>query len=66
MLGKGISPLKQKIKAITDLALKTNISEAQHVIGLVGYYVKAIPIFSDTIRPLNEQTRKNGPFKWID
>ena len=56
--GKGISPMKQKIKARTDLATTTNIAEAQHIIELVGYYRKFFPILSDTIRPLNELTQK--------
>ena len=58
--GKGISPVKQKIKAITDLATTTNGMEARHFIGLVGYYRKFFPIFSITIRPLNELTKKTS------
>ena len=61
---QGISQMKQKIKTITDLAPTTNITEDRHVIGLIGYYRKLFPIFSDNIRPLNELTRKNVPFKW--
>ena len=64
--GQGISPMKQKIKAIADLAPTTNITKVQHIIGLIGYYRKLFPIFSDTIRPLNELTRKNVHFKWTD
>ena len=63
---QGISPIKQKVKAITDLTPTTNITEAWYIIGLVGYYRKFFPIFSDTIRPLNELTRKNVPFKCTD
>ena len=62
--GQGISPMKQKIKAMTDLAPATNITEAQHIIELIGYYRKFFAIFSDTTRPLNELTRKAVPFKW--
>ena len=58
--------MKQKIKAITDLAPVTNITEAWHIIGLVGYYKKFFPIFSNTIRLLNELTRKNVPLKWTN
>ena len=64
--GQGISSMKWKIKAITNLAPTTNITEAKHIIGLIGYYRKFFPIFSDTIRPLNELTRKNVQFKWIE
>ena len=68
MSGQSISPIpmKQKIKTITDLATAANVTEARHIIGLVGYDRKFFLIFSDTIRPLNELTRKNVPFKWID
>ena len=55
--GQGISPIRQKIKAITDQAPATNIIEAQHMIGLMGYYRKSFSVFSDMIRPLNELTR---------
>ena len=33
------------------------------MIGLIGYYRKVFPLFSDIIRPLNKLTRKNIPFK---
>ena len=46
---KGISSLTQKVKVITDLASATNISEPRHIIGLIGYYRKFFPIFSDII-----------------
>ena len=59
--GQGISPMRQKIKAVTDLAPTTNITEARHMIDLMGYYKKFIPIFSDMIRPLNELTKKKYP-----
>ena len=31
MLGKGMYPVKQKVKAITDLTLGTSIYEVRHV-----------------------------------
>ena len=58
--------MKQKIKAITDLALPANITEARQITGLVGYHRGFFPFFSNTIRPLNELTKKNVPFKWTD
>ena len=57
MSGQGIAPMRQKIKAITDLAPTTNITEAQHLMGLIAYYRKFFPVFSDITRPLNELTR---------
>ena len=63
MSAKGISPITQKVKGITDLALATSISEVRHIIGLIDYYRKFFPIFSDIIQPLNKLTKKNVPFK---
>ena len=41
--------MKQKEKAIIDLALATNISEVSHIVELIGYFRKFFPIFSDII-----------------
>ena len=41
--------MKQKVKAITELAPTTNKTEARHTIGLEGYYRKFVTIFSDVI-----------------
>ena len=64
--GKGITPMKQKVKTIADLAPANNITEVRHMIGLIGFKRKYFPICSDMIQLLNELTRKNVPFKWID
>ena len=62
--GQGISPIKQKIKAITDLAPQQTILKLDTIIELITYYRKFFPIFSNSIRPLNELTSKNVPFRW--
>ena len=41
--------MKPKMKAITGLELTTNITEARHMIGLIGHYRKFFPMFSDMI-----------------
>ena len=66
MFSQGISPMRQKVKAITGLAPITYISEAWHMIGLIEYHRKFFPVFSDMIRSLDELTRKNVPFKWTE
>ena len=38
--------------------------EIKQFLGLVGYYRKFIPRFSDVARPLNILTRKDFPFEW--
>ena len=64
MSGQRIPQMRQKIKAITDSAPATNITEARHMICLIGYYWNFFPIFSDMIRQLNELPKKNVPLEW--
>ena len=56
--------MRQKMKATTDLVPARNITETRHMIGSTGYYRKFFSIFNDMIRPLNELTENNVPFKW--
>ena len=61
--GKGISPMKQKVKIIMDLASATNISEGRQIKDLIGYSRNFFSIFSGIIQPLNELTKKGVPFQ---
>ena len=61
--GQGISPMKQKIMAITDMAPQLTLLKLKHIIGLIGYYKNSFPIFSNTVIPPNELTRINVPLK---
>ena len=38
--------------------------EVKQFLGLIGYYRKLVPRFSDLARPLNALTRKNIGFEW--
>ena len=38
--------------------------EVKQFLGLIGYYRKFIPRFSDLAQPLNALTRKNVSFEW--
>ena len=38
--------------------------EVKQFHGLIGYYRKFVPRFSDLARPLNALTRKNVAFEW--
>ena len=51
--------MKKKMKAITEVAPTTNITEAIHMIALIGYYRKFFPLFSYMIQLLTELIRKN-------
>ena len=38
--------------------------EVKQFLGLIGYYRKFVPRFSDLARPLNALTRKDVEFEW--
>ena len=41
-----------------------NAKQVNQFLGLVGYYRKFAPHFSDIVRPLTQLTRKNEGFNW--
>ena len=41
-----------------------NAKQVKQFLGLVGYYRKFVPHFSDIARPLTQLTRKNEGFNW--
>ena len=41
-----------------------NAKQVKQFLGLVGYYRKFVPCFSDIARPLTQLTRKNEGFNW--
>ena len=61
---KGISPLPDKIQAITNLKRPNNITQTKHILGLVSYYRQFFPILSETVRPINRITHKSVPHEW--
>ena len=38
--------------------------EVKQFLGLIGYYRKFVPRFSNLVQPLNALRRKNVPFEW--
>ena len=40
------------------------LKEVKQFLGLIGYYHKFVPRFSDIAHPLNALTRKNVAFEW--
>ena len=55
---EGIQPLPEKLKSIAKMPVPQNAKQVEQFLGLVGYYRKFVPCFSDIARPLTQLTRK--------
>ena len=49
--GKGITPMPEKLACIKEMPPPKTPKEIKQFLGLVGYYRKFIPRFSDLARP---------------
>ena len=54
--GEGIAPVPKKLESIQKMLPPQNPKEVKQFLGLVGYYRKFVPQFSDLARPLNALT----------
>ena len=64
MSGKGITPLPEKLESIQKILPPKTPKEVKQFLGLIGYYCKFVPRFSDLAQLLNALTRKNVAFEW--
>ena len=64
VLGEGITPLLEKLISIQKMLPPKNPKEIKQFVGLIVYYRKFVPRFSDLARPLNALTRKNVELEW--
>ena len=62
--GEGIALVQEKLESIQKMLPPRNPKEVKQFLGLIGYYRKFVPHFSDLARPLNELTQKETIFKW--
>ena len=60
----GISPSKEKLKAVLEAPVPKNVSELQSFIGLVTYYSRFIKNFSEMLSPLYDLLKKNTKWFW--
>ena len=58
------TPLLEKLKIIQKMLPPKTPKEMKQFLGLIGYYRKFVPRFSDLARPLNALTRKDVEFEW--
>ena len=59
---EGIQPLPEKLESIAKMPVPQNAKQVKQFLGLVGYYRKFVPCFSDIARPLMQLTQKNEGF----
>ena len=62
--GDGVSPSKEKVRAIMEAPVPQNVSELQSFIGLITYYSRFIHKFSEILAPLYDLISKNVKFIW--
>ena len=56
--------MPEKLECIKEMPPPKTPKEVKQFLGLIGYYQKFVPRFSDLARPLNVLTRKDVPFVW--
>ena len=61
---KGIQQLPEKLESIAKMPVPQNAKQVKQFLGLVVYYRKFVPHFSDIARPLTQLTQKNEGFNW--
>ena len=54
--GEGIAPVQEKLESIQKMLPPRNPKEVKQFLGLICYYRKFLPHFSDLARPLNALT----------
>ena len=62
--GEGITSLPEKLSSIKRMLPPKTPKEVKQFLGLIGYYRKFVPRFSDISRPLNALTKKNIEVRW--
>ena len=62
--GEGITPLPEKLSSIKRMLPPKTPKKVKKFLGLIGYYSKFEPRFSDIARPLNALARKDIEFRW--
>ena len=61
---QGFEPLLEKLDAIRNMPHRKTPKEVKQFLGLIGYYRKFIPRFSDLSRPLTCLRRHDSKFDW--
>ena len=60
----GIQVDSEKVKAVEDFPVPTNLKAVQRFLGMSGWYHRFVPNFSGVADPLNNLKRKGVKFRW--
>ena len=63
---EGFTLLPEKLESIRKMPRPKTPKEVKQFPGLIGYYIKFIPRFSDIARSLTNLTRHDVDFKWTE
>ena len=62
--GKGLRMSDDKIQALRDLPKPRGLTDLRSLLGMVNFYDKFIPHYSDIVAPLTDLTKKDRPWVW--
>ena len=60
----GIRPNPDKVRAVVDFPVPTNVKTVREFLGMASYYRRFIPNFAKTANPLHMLTHQDVTFQW--
>ena len=64
MTANGLATEDGKVEAMSKFPTPANLAQLQSFLGLVGYYRRFVPGFSEIAMPLTELTQQGVPYSW--
>ncbi|KAE8284596.1 Retrovirus-related Pol polyprotein from transposon 17.6 Protease [Larimichthys crocea] len=60
----GVSPDPDKVRAVKDMAVPSNVSEVRSFLGMTNHLGKFLPHLAEKTRPLRDLLRKSNMWAW--